>query len=69
MRVNVCVPSTHTKDSGLWSRDTVWPSFRLQQWVKELWLDVVTGNTASHLRVVVKWDDTQTGQLEDTVVW
>lgn len=66
MRVKVCVPSTHTKDSGLWSRDMVWPSFRLRQWVKELRLDVVSGNMtqldtrAPNLRVV---------QWEDTVVW
>lgn len=36
MRVNVCDPSTHTTDSGLWSRDTVWPSLRLYKWSRSL---------------------------------
>lgn len=35
MRAKVCDPSTHTTDSGLWSRDTVCPSLRLPEHVKE----------------------------------
>lgn len=43
IRVKVCGPSTHTTDSGLWSRDTVGPSLWLNKWSRNLlWFNEVS---------------------------
>lgn len=60
MRVKVCDPSTHTRDSGLWSSDTVLPSLRLNQLVK----DVLVFFLSDAYSVVTK----QLLQRKDTVV-